>query len=48
LAHRGNELAAKQRMADFPWHMWTAYEGVGVVDVNDAPPEPRPLDYRPG
>jgi len=36
--HRGDELAAQQRMADLSWHMRAAYEGVGVVDVSDVPP----------
>jgi hypothetical protein len=34
-------------MADFPWHVRAAYIGVGVVDVNDAPPQPIVLDDRP-
>jgi hypothetical protein len=28
--------------------MRTAYESVGVIDVNDAPPESIPLDHHPG
>src|SRR6202000_3509059 len=48
LSHRGDELGAEQRVADLPWHMRTAHVGVGVVDVSDAPPEPLPLDDRPG
>jgi hypothetical protein len=36
--HGGDELAPEQRMANFPGHMRAAYVGVGVVNVNDAPP----------
>jgi hypothetical protein len=37
-SHRGDELAANQRMPDFPRRVRAALIGVGVVDVSDAPP----------
>ncbi len=47
-SQRADELAAEQRMADLPRRVRAGYVGVGVVDVDDRPPQRLALDDRPG
>ncbi len=48
LPHRGDQLTAEQRPLDLTGPVGAADEGVGVVDVHDAAPQPGPFDDRPG
>ena len=48
LAQRGHQFPAQQRPFHLAGPVGTAHEGVSIIDVHDAAPQPGPLDDRPG